>query len=402
MMSQFEIEAELVRLAQCRTKTTGSLLRDELSRMVVEEAIVRLNPELGWLVESDQNLSDSDRLVSALKVNDIVVNGLRIDVRSIDANGEVTIDRSLIGTSYLNHGSLVVEMTTQHSGKIAGYITAATWMSADRQAQDSTHAKVKSASLSPVDLPELLKEVANQPPSGKARSASEPDLVELNKFVSNRQQISLPRQRQIVESLLGESRLRQKLEQVAGLWSDGTLSRILSAESVWNNRIETMTDKIAAKFKRLNRDQIRRQLMRTGEQFGGQPESPQFKKALLSTLAREEVLSRFQGIDLAKVGQAVDRVLSGRPVVDAVKDLVKNKHTVDLAIAIKNKRQNLQDFMTATADEIGMAFGQLALKPAYATHSAENESGVDSVNEALAMLQAGELAEELTKLADTL
>lgn len=402
MMSQVEIEAELVRMAQCRTKTTGSLLRDELSRMVVEEAIVRLNPELGWLVESDQNLSDSDCLISSMKINDIVVNGLRIDIRSVDANGEVTIDRSLIGTSYLNHGSLVVEMTGQHSGRIAGFISAASWMSADRQAQDHSCAKLKSSSLSAVDLPELLTEIAGQPASGKPRNATEPDLVELNKFVSNRCQISLPRQRQIVESLLSDENLRHKLEQLAELWSDGTLSRILSAESVWNNRVETMTDKIAAKFKRLSREQIKRQLLRTGEQFGGQPESPQFKKALFSTLARDEVLSRFQGVDLAKVGQAVDRVLSGRPVVDAVKDLVKNKHTVDLAIAIKNKRQNLQDFMSATADEIGMAFGQLALKPAYATHSAENESGVESVNEALAMLQAGELVEELTKLADTL
>lgn len=402
MMSQVEIEAELVRMAQCRTKTTGSLLRDELSRMVVEEAIVRLNPELGWLVESDQNLSDSDRLISSMKINDIVVNGLRIDIRSIDANGEVTIDRSLIATSYLNHGSLVVEMTGQHSGRIAGYISAASWMSADRQAQDHSQAKLKGSSLTAVDLSELLTEIAGQPASGKPRSASEPDLAELNKFVSNRSQISLPRQRQIVESLLSDEKLRQRLEQVAGLWSDGALSRILSAESVWNNRVETMADKIAAKFKRLNREQIKRQLLRTGEQFGGQPESPQFKKALLSTLARDEVLSRFQGVDLAKVGQAVDRVLSGRPVVDAVKDLVKNKHTVDLAIAIKNKRQNFQDFMSATADEIGMAFGQLALKPAYATHSTENESGLESVNEALAMLQAGELVEELTKLADTL
>lgn len=402
MMSQVEIEAELVRMAQCRTKTTGCLLRDELSRMVVEEAIVRLNPELGWLVESDQNLSDSDRLISSMKINDVVVNGLRIDIRSIDANGEVTIDRSLIATSYLNHGSLVVEMTGQHSGRIAGYISAASWMSADRQAQDHSQAKLKSASLTAVDLSELLTEIAGQPASGKPRSASEPDLVELNKFVSNRSQISLPRQRQIVESLLSDEKLRQKLEQVAGLWSDGTLSRILSAESVWNNRVETMADKIATKFKRLSREQIKRQLLRTGEQFGGQPESPQFKRALLSTLARDEVLSRFQGVDLAKVGQAVDRVLSGRPVVDVVKDLVKNKHTVDLAIAIKNKRQNFQDFMSATADEIGMAFGQLALKTAYATHSAENESGVESVNEALAMLQAGELVEELTKLADTL
>jgi hypothetical protein len=50
--------------------------------------------------------------------------------------------------------------------------------------------------------------------------------------------------------------------------------------------------------------------------------------------------------------------------------------------------------MAATADEIGMAFQQMALQPAYATHSA-GDSGVDSINEALALLEATDMAETI-------
>ena len=39
-----------------------------------------------------------------------------------------------------------------------------------------------------------------------------------------------------------------------------------------------------------------------------------------------------------------------------------------------------------------MAYGQLALAPAYATHSQSEESGLDSVNEGLALIEASERA----------
>jgi len=86
--------------------------------------------------------------------------------------------------------------------------------------------------------------------------------------------------------------------------------------------------------------------------------------------------------------------MSGVNAVDAVKALVKNAVAVDLALAIKNKRQATAGFMAATAEEIGMAFQQLALQPAYATHSS-GDSGVDSINEALALLQATDMADAI-------
>lgn len=398
MMSQVKIEAELVRLAQARVRTTGAPLANELSRMVVEETVTRLNPELGWMVDSDRSWNQNDWLAAQLGVNDLVVNGIHIDVRAVDANGEITVNRALVGTSYLTHGTLVVEMTGPHSGRFAGHIPASDWMAADRQCRDSSLVAVQFSSAGPVNLAQVLAAIACEPANGKARSGAAPELTELTKFVANRTQIGLPRQRQIIESALVDGKVLRSLEQVASLWSDGTLARLLTAGSVWNSRVERLTDRIAPKFKKLNRERIKQQILRTGEKFGGQPESPQFRKALLATLAKEEVLSRFQGVDLARLGQAVDRVLSGRTAVDAVKDLVKSRYAVELAMVIKSDRRKFRDFVSATAEEIGLAFNQLALKPAYATHSAEQEAGVETVNEALAMLQAGELVEELRKI----
>jgi len=44
-----------------------------------------------------------------------------------------------------------------------------------------------------------------------------------------------------------------------------------------------------------------------------------------------------------------------------------------------------------------MAFNQLSLQPAYATHSSA-DSGIESINEALQLLEAAELAEQASNL----
>jgi hypothetical protein len=59
----------------------------------------------------------------------------------------------------------------------------------------------------------------------------------------------------------------------------------------------------------------------------------------------------------------------------------------------------VEGLVAASAEEIGAAFKQLALQPAYATHSADQEgSGVDAVNEALLLLEAGDLAQMVKDL----
>lgn len=397
MTSQVEVAAELVRLAQLRVKTTGTRLVNELARMVVEDEVLELDPELGWLLDQAQSWSSNDALVAALGVNDLVINGYHVDVRPINSGGAVAISRALVGTSYLSHGTLVVEMTGARTGRFAGYIPAATWMAADRECSDALSVSVPFTPPFLAGLAQTLAGVSSAPANGKRSSGADPDMTELDRFVASRAQVTLPRQRQIAERALSDEIVLARLEKAVALWSDGALSRMLSASSVWSARVEQLADSIAPRYGRITRDEIKKQIMRVGEQFGGQPECPAFRKALFFELAKVDVLKRFQTIESSRIALVMDRVMSGVPVVEAVRELVKNRHVFDLAITIKKHRQRLGDFMMASAEEIGWAFNQLALQPAYATHSKDDEAGVESINETLAMLQAGELLEQIMR-----
>jgi len=404
MSNQINISPELVRLAQRRVRSTGLPIGDELARLLVEEAIVQLDPELGWLLEADQGYSESDALAQALGVNDVCVNGLHIDVRAVDADGRVALNRALVGTSYLNSGTLAVLMHGAHAGRIVGYLSSQDWQEAERRLSDSNTVQ---ASVQPdpgfklAGLPTLIRGLSGSV-SGAAVAGTEPELSELARFVANRAQVDLARQRQIVEALMANASLRERLSQVTALWSNGTLSRILSAGATWNSRVEQFVERVAPKFQRLSREEVKRLVLKIGETHGGQPLAPTFRKAALAALTKEEVLRRVKGVDLARVSQIVDRVLSGRPAVDAVKDFMKSKIAVDLAVTIKRGRKKVQGYLAATAEEIGMAFQQMALQPAYATHSKDPQAGVEAINEALAMLDAGELAEQVKDLESEL
>lgn len=110
-------------------------------------------------------------------------------------------------------------------------------------------------------------------------------------------------------------------------------------------------------------------------------------------------MKKFHGAALAKVADVVEQVFSGKSALDSVRHLMTNTVAVDLAATIKHQRQRAQDFTAATAEEIGMAFKQLSLQPSYATHST-GDSGVESINEALQLLEAAELAEQARALDD--
>ncbi len=395
MVSQIEIAAELVRLSQGRVKKTGTKLTNELSRMILEEEVTRLDPEDGFLLEPDQSWSCSDALVAATGVNDLVVNGLHVDVRPLDCDRTVAISRALVGTSYLSHGTLVVELTGAHSGRLLGYIPAPAWIAADRHSGDSSWVSVLASEIQPLDLAQLLRRIALEQSVIKPRAAAVPELTELVKFVSSRSQISLSRQRQIVESALANAKVVKQLERCVDLWSSGTMTRIVQSAAVWNCRVENLTNKIMSRFKSLSRDEVRGLILQTGEKWGGQTESPFFRKGLLTALGQESVQKRFQTADVSKLTTAIERILSGRPVSDAIGDLVKSDLALELAVAIKNNRQKISNFMWASAEEIGLAFRQLALQPSYSTHSTTEEAGVESVNEALAILHACDIGAEL-------
>jgi hypothetical protein len=108
---------------------------------------------------------------------------------------------------------------------------------------------------------------------------------------------------------------------------------------------------------------------------------------MLNKLTVEQLSKKFAGVPLSKVSEVVDSVFSGQSAVDSVKNIISNKVAVDIAAKIKTQRTRADGFVAATADEIGKAFSQLSLQPAYATHSSA-DSGVESINEALQLLEA--------------
>jgi hypothetical protein len=75
---------------------------------------------------------------------------------------------------------------------------------------------------------------------------------------------------------------------------------------------------------------------------------------------------------------------------------------LELASTIKQGRRNVMCFLEATADEFANAFQQLRLQPVYATHSSDPRQGIEAVNEALKLLEAGELALTFKELEDEL
>jgi hypothetical protein len=171
------------------------------------------------------------------------------------------------------------------------------------------------------------------------------------------------------------------------------VTKVLLAAGRWNAVVEKTSDKLADRFTKLSKDEIRRQVMAVGERFGGEIKGPAFRSELLQQLAASE-LARSSTVPVNVAQSVLAKVLAGVSAADAVKELVKNAVAVDLALSIKSKRQAAVGFMAATADEIGMAFQQLALQPAYATHSAA-DSGIDSINEALALLSATDMADTI-------
>jgi hypothetical protein len=389
-MNTIAISPEIARLAQRKTSETGTSFYSEIARIIVEEAVVNLDPELGLVVEPDNAVAANDAVAGCLGVNDLVINGKRVDVRAMDSDGRVAIDADLIGTSYLDGGTIVVHLENSRTGVIAGYITPGQWLDKDTvRESDKAYRPVGAGA------PDLTKILSNVPPQIARPSSVAPDSAELLKFLTDRSALSPARRSEIAQSIVSDPAVQAKLEQVAKLSLSGSLSRMLSAASVWNTRVEKLADKLAPKFKRLTREQLKDIVAKTGEMYGGQPEAPAFRQALIKTAMKEELVRRLKGADLAKLGEVADKVLSGKSVSQAVGDFVKNKVAVDIAGTIKRQRARVADFAAATAEEIGMAFNQMALQPAYATHSQDSEAGVEAINEALVLLEAAELAEEL-------
>jgi len=174
------------------------------------------------------------------------------------------------------------------------------------------------------------------------------------------------------------------------------LSVLLQDSAIWNARVEKFCAQLGKKFHVLDSKQIRQVVLRVGEQFGGQTDLPEFRKAVLEDLARQALGEKLTS--RVPIQSLIDHIYSGTSVLSAVKQFVSNQLSVDLAQAINDQREGLVSFAKATKEEFGMAFGRLALQPAYATHSQKEVIGLDAVNEALILLEVAKLAEQVKEL----
>lgn len=389
-----ELAPELIRLAQGRANRYGVPFQQELARLIAEEAVMAIDPEEELVLENDAAMNQSDALAASLGVNDIVVSGHRIDVRVLSAGNEVSISRALVGSQYLSAGSLLVRLEElTNRGAIVGYLASGNWLKAEDGLRDAQQITTQVDLNENFDLLATLKEIVRKPVFNLPVAAKLGDLKsEVDKLINDRNALIVARQKQIFAFLCANwsDEMLELVESVGFKLNNGKVGKVLRNTSEWNASVERVAEKLSGQFKKLSRDEIAAQVRAQGERFGAQS-SPLFRKELLQALA---------GAEMARLGQSSKaetvfaRVLSGVAAAEAVKQLVNNSVAVDLALNIKKQRQAVSGFVAATAEEIGQAFQQLALQPAYATHSS-SYSGVESINEALALLEVSELAEKV-------
>ena len=398
MASKVEICPEVARMAQVKARSIGASLANELSRLIAEESILSIDPEVNLVVEAANSLTEIDALVSAAGVNGVGVNGREIDVRPLSEDGFIAVPRVLIGTPYLSAGTLVVQMNG-HTGQVVAHVGPGSFLAQEDKPGQEDYVYVRVSIDPAFDLEKTLTALVNAPVVDFGQNLrSLPDETELARFLTNRQQLILARQKQIVTAIASKEAVRESFIKVSQSTEWSKLSQILQTSGVWEVRTLRFTQKLAEKFPALSRDRVRDEIKKAGEEFGGQPETPEFRRELIKRLTKLEVEERLKTTAPAKVKQIIDAVASGQSAKDAVSAIVSNKVAVAIALSIKEQRSNIAEFCQASAEEIGQAFGKLALQPAYATHSFDPEQGMEAINEALALLEAGQIAEKAEDL----
>ena len=395
MINRIPITAELVRMAQQRCRATGSDLRQEIARQIAETSILGLDPELNLLIDEDLAFSRDDRLVSTFDVNDIVVNGVRFDIRLVGEDNRISVPRYLVGTSYMDGGTLAVSFLQDRSAQIVGYIPRSDWELQDNHAGAEEDRLIFRVAGGQFDLERQLSVILAGSVTSEPKSRRTVRSSEIAQFCGHRQEMKLRQQRELVQAVLSQEDCWNDLQ--SGI-SKVFVRRTLSRASVWNHKIDMLAEKVQSRFGRLSKDKIKAAIARVGEKLGGQFDSAQFRQEILLTLSSEELAFSLEGEILAKANKLVENVLGGRSVIEALSEAVRNKTAIDLAVAIKSQRQKVADFIEASSDEISLAFRQLALQPVYATHSLSEPEGIASVNEALRLLEACELAESLKQV----
>jgi len=397
MVSKIEVSPELVRLTQQRANRFNLPYRKQVARCIAEQAILELDPEHNLLVENESSLAEVDALVRALKVNDIVVNGRHIDIAVLD-NGEVLLSNALIGTPYLECGSLIVELDGANTGSIVGYIDSISWNATAKAAQNAETIGFAFSAKAGFDLAACLKHIQQNVPANVNKSMAKlPKAEDYLQFSRDRKNMPVEKQRAVVAAAVSSESVRKNIGHLSSFSVDQA-PRVLRDSAVWEVRTLGVIEKIQSKFPDISAEKIEEAIRRVGEQHGGQPESELFKESLLKNLARQQLLAKVSPDVKAVINSFIDKLVAGKNKAEAIREFVKNQAAVDVARIIGEKRDALKHFAAASTDEIGFAFKQLALQPAYATHSASENTGVEAINEALQLYEAAGLIEGLMEI----
>jgi hypothetical protein len=359
---------------------------------------------------------------------------------------------ALVDTPYLECGSLVVNLEGANSGFVVGHIDSIAWSAL---ATGAGGADVITLSFSPVtnfDLATCLENIENNTAPNVDKPvdslAKAEDYVQ---FSRDRRQMSTERQRLVVASAVSSSTVRKNIGHLSTGGKDVT-GKVLRDSAVWEVRALEVLEKIQKKFPEIPATYIEESIRFAGAEYGGQPQAPAFKKNLLKLIASQQLAAKssanlssanlsstnlsstnlsstnlsstklpstnssstnlssanssstnFSPVNFSPEARAlmesfIDKVVAGRGKVEAIREYVKNQAAVDVARVIAEKRDALQRFATASAEEIGFAYQQLALQPAYATHSASDSTGLQAINEALNLFEAASFAEEFMEI----
>jgi hypothetical protein len=391
-MYKVELNPEISRIAQASAAKEGVSFRNVLARTFVEQAVTELDWELNLMLEADESLSEAPVFAKA-GANDVVINGTHIHVVALDDAGVAELPNGFLTSGYMNGGALVVRIQDATHGAIVGHISASTLFEASQMNTGLPRLFLNFQSDSHIDLAVTLQEALSAPKPVIALAS--PRAEDYLTFAKSPDELAVAAQRQIVSFCCENSWAKENLSSLTNPY--GNVASILEASSVWTKRVNTLLDKLAGKSKVLGSEQLRRIIEETGEKFGGQPESPLFRKALLQTIAREEFSSKFSPESLVKVVGVADLIVTGKTVMDGVKSFVRNEVAVELARNIAAKRENLTRFTQATADEVSNAFQNLALQPAYATHSQGEQLGMEDINQALMLVEAGDWLQSISE-----
>ncbi len=92
-----------------------------------------------------------------------------------------------------------------------------------------------------------------------------PDEAELARFLTNRQQLIMARQKQIVTAIASKEAVRESFIKVAESTAMNKLSTILQTSGVWEVRTLRFTQKLAEKFPALSRDRVRDEIKKAAK-----------------------------------------------------------------------------------------------------------------------------------------